>query len=190
MSITRKTITYGGREVPVFERSWQASAPLPYKMTYKLKPGEHWNDAPTSHKQFENYVLLNDGQAVPVGIAIARELMEESAKSAVFTELWAGCLVLVGPDLICISADHGDFKELLAKLRDANQSRFGGLPDVIACFPDGRIAMREAKNLAAKDRLNSNQHKFAHAAYQLLGDQLDLAVVEWGRLITKQGITL
>jgi hypothetical protein len=182
--MTSKTIPYGDREVPIFERPWQAATPSPYKMTYKLKPGEHWAEAPVTHNQFENYVLLDDGQAIPVGAAIARELMSEGAKSAVFTELWHG-LVLVGPDLICVSKDHEDFKELLANLKAANGGRFRGLPDVIACFPDSRIAMREAKNLAAKDRLNTPQHEFARAAYRLLGARLDLGVIQWGRIVAQ-----
>lgn len=185
MTTAYKTIIYGDREVPVFERPWRVAVRSPYRKTYKLKPGEHWAEAPVTHNQFENYVLLDDGQTIPVGAAIARELMSEGAKSAVFTELWHG-LVLVGPDLICISQDHEDFKELLANLRTANGGRFRGLPDVIACFSDGRIVMREAKNLAAKDRLNAPQHEFARAAYQLLGERLDLGVIQWGNIVAQE----
>jgi hypothetical protein len=55
-----------------------------------------------------------------------------------------------------------------------------GLPDVIAIFPDGRVATREAKNVATRERLRGNQHVFASATQNLLGNRLDLAVVEWG----------
>jgi hypothetical protein len=58
-------------------------------------------------------------------------------------------------------------------------AKFRGLPDAIGIFPDGRVALREAK-LAKKDRLNKNQHAFARAARTILGARLDLAVVEWG----------
>lgn len=71
MNATPKTITYGDRQVPVLERSWQTAARSPYKMTYKLKPGHHWKDAPVTNGQFENYVLWGDGQVVPIGAAIA-----------------------------------------------------------------------------------------------------------------------
>ena len=53
------------------------------------------------------------------------------------------------------------------------------MPDVIALFPDGRVAMREAK-VRRKDRLSKTQHPFARVARTLLGDRLDLAVIEWG----------
>ncbi|GAP93511.1 hypothetical protein NIES2104_00170 [Leptolyngbya sp. NIES-2104] len=52
-------------------------------------------------------------------------------------------------------------------------------------FPDGRIAMREAKNVAKKDRLQQNQHDFARVAQNLFGDRLSLAVVEWGHSSTQ-----
>jgi hypothetical protein len=50
---------------------------------------------------------------------------------------------------------------------------------VIALFPDGRVAMREAK-VRGKDRLSKTQHPFARLVRALLGGSLDLAVVEWG----------
>jgi hypothetical protein len=111
---------------------------------------------------------------------IARELMAEGAKSAVFTEMWGG-LVLVGPDLVCVQED-GDIRKILDELRREMDGKLGGLPDVIACFPDGRIAMREAKHITAKykDRLGPKQHALARVAQQLFRDRLDLAVVEWG----------
>lgn len=40
--------------------------------------------------------------------------------------------------------------------------------------------MREAKNIAAKDRLAAKQHSFASVCQCLLGDKLDMAIVEWG----------
>lgn len=87
-----------------------------------------------------------------------------------------------GPDLICLP-DNGPLPTLVAQLRAANRGRLGGLPDVIALFPDGKVALREAKNVAAKDRLGPKQHTFARAAQQLLGPRLDLALVEWGRTL-------
>jgi len=175
---------YGDREVPVIERFWKVAERLPYRKTYRLKPGQHWKEADVTPDQWEYYVLLNDREAVPVGAVITRELLVEGALSAVFTELW-GRLVLVSPDLICVR-EEGLIKELLDVLRTETGGRLGGLPDVIAVFPDGRIAMREAKNAAKKDRLRQNQHDFARVAQKLFGDRLSLAVVEWGRSSTQK----
>jgi hypothetical protein len=179
MTNTPRTAKYGDVEVPVFERDWPTTADrLPYWKTYGLKPGQHWKDAPVTHDQWEYYVLLDEGP-VPAG-AIARELVAEGATSAVFTEMWGG-LVLVGPDLVCVN-EQGDIRKVLDELREATGGKLGGLPDVIALFPNGRIAMREAKHISAnyKDRLGSKQHAFARVAKGLFGDRLDLAIVEWG----------
>lgn len=112
---TVRSIKYGDAEVPVIERYWKTSRRLPYRKTYSLKPGENWREAAVTPRQSETYVLLDDGEAVPVGAVIARELLLEGALSAVFTELWGG-LVLVNPDLICVQED-GLIKELLDQLR-------------------------------------------------------------------------
>ncbi|MBI4782245.1 MAG: hypothetical protein HY785_13140 [Oscillatoriophycideae cyanobacterium NC_groundwater_1537_Pr4_S-0.65um_50_18] len=177
--IPLRTIKYGDAEVPVIERFWKVAERLPYRKTYSLKPGQHWKDAGVTSKQWESYVLLDDGEAIPVGAAIARELLAEGASFAVFTELWGG-LVLVDSDLVCVR-EEGQIQELLDILRTDNGGNLGGLPDAIAIFPDGRIAMREAKNIATKDRLSRKQHDFASIAQRLLGDRLNLTVVEWGR---------
>jgi len=181
MTSNPRTAKFGDTEVPVLERDWTTTAErLPYWKTYGLKPGQHWKDAAITKAQWEYYVLLEDGP-VPVGALIARELMAEGATSAVFTEMWGG-LVLVGPDLVCVN-ENGDIRKVLDELRTATGGSLAGLPDVIACFPDGRIAMREAKHVSTnyKDRLGPKQHAFARVAQRLFGDRLDLAVVEWGR---------
>jgi len=167
-------------EVPVLQRNWTTTNErLPYRKTYVLKPGQSWKDAPITPDQWEYYVSLEEGP-IPAGAMIARELMDEGATAAVFTEMWGG-LVLVGPDLMCVAED-GEICKVLDELRAAMDGKLGGLPDVIACFPDGRIAMREAKHVTAryKDRLGPRQHALARVAQKLFGNKLDLAVVEWG----------
>jgi hypothetical protein len=177
--MNQRTVLYGDDQVRVMERSWVSPSRLPYRKTYGLKPGQHWKEAPVTPEQWEHYVL-RDGEPVPVGAVIASELLAEGASVAVFTELWGG-VVLVGADLVCV-AEEGEIRELLDSLRVATGSRLlGGLPDVIGIFPDGRVAMRAAKNIGAKDRVGPKQHAFARAAQRLLGNRLDLAVVEWGR---------
>ena len=179
MTAATTTIRYGDDQVPVIERTWRVAPLEPYRKTYVLKPGQRWTDAPTTPKQWEHYVQLDDGTSIPVGAAICRELMASGAISAVFTEMWGG-LVLVGPDLVCVGCD-GEIGAVLKALRSANGGLLGGLPDVIGIFPDGRIAMREAKNIGAKDRLGPKQHAIAREARRLFGQRLDLAVVQWGR---------
>ena len=172
-----RTITYGDIETPIIERFWKVAERLPYRKTYKLRLGESWTEADITSEQYESYVILEDGEVIPVGAVIARELISEGALSAVFTELW-GRLVLVNSDLICVQED-GQIKEILDAVRSKTSGSLSGLPDVIAVFSDGRIAMREAK-VAKKDRLQKNQHNFARVAQKLFGNRLDLAVVEWG----------
>lgn len=179
MSIPR-TIIYGDIEVPIIERAWQVSERLPYRKTYSLKVGQHWKEADVTSEQYESYVLLDNGDAIPVGAVIARELLSEGALSAVFTELW-GRFVLVNPDLICVQ-EEGLIKEILDAVRLETDGKLSGIPDVLAVFSNGRIVMREAK-VAKKDRLQKNQHNFARVSQKLFGDRLDIAVVEWGILI-------
>ncbi len=174
-----RTIPFGDMHAPVLERPWRRTAKiLPYRKTYVLKPGQHWADAPTTDRQSEHYAVDASGP-IPVGALVARDLMEEGASVAYFTECYGGgCCVFMSPNLICVEPDD-NFGAILAALRKANGDRWAGLPDAIAYFPDGRVAMRDAK-VAKKDRLSSTQHSFARAARTVLGDKLDLAVVEWG----------
>jgi hypothetical protein len=55
----------------------------------------------------------------------------------------------------------------------------GGFPDVVGARGTS-VMMREMK-LSRRDRLNANQHEFARVAQAMLGERLDLAVVEWDR---------
>lgn len=174
----QRTMKYGSLNVEVIRRPWRAAPRQPYRKTYGLKPGESWLDAPATEKQWECYVLEDDGRCVPVGAKIAQELMAEGAAQAAFVELWGGCVV-VDQTLTCIAPD-GRIREILDAVRERNQGRLAGFPDVIGIFPDGRVALREAKCLDAKDKLNAPQHKLADLLRQLLGPDLDLKVVEWG----------
>ena len=172
------TMRYGNAEVPVVRRRWQPIQRAPYRKTYSLKPGQMWADAPTTEKQWKCYVAEPDGGYVPVGARIAQELVAEGATQAVFVELWGDC-VLVDHTLTCVEA-QGRILEVLDGVRDRNEGRLRGFPDVIGIFPDGRVALREAKCLDAKDRLSQPQHELADLLRLLLGDDLDLRVVEWG----------
>ncbi len=74
---TARTIKYGDEEVPVIERFWKPAERLPYRKTYSLKPGQYWKEAAVTSAQWEHYVLLDGGEAVPVGAVIARELLAD-----------------------------------------------------------------------------------------------------------------
>jgi len=175
-----KTILYGDIQVPVFTRDWlRTPERLPYRKTYLLKPGQRWEDAPFTPTLWEHYVHLPNG-AIPSGAAVAQELIAEGAVAAVWTECYGrGRLVLMSPGLVCIE-QTGELCDILQQIRVANGGRWAGLPDAVGLFPEGRIAMREAK-VAGKDRLSPSQHAFARAARQLFGSRIDFAVVEWGR---------
>jgi hypothetical protein len=171
------TIRWGDEEVPVLQRHWERHAHrLPYRKTYSLKPGDRWHNAPLTEKQWEHYVEI-ENDVIPAGAVIARELLNEGALTAWWTECWGAEPVFISPDLTCVKPD-GELWEVLQRIRLAN-GRWAGLPDVVALFPNGRVVMREAK-VKGKDRLNKPQHAFARVARRLLGDRLDLAVIEWG----------
>lgn len=171
------TIRYGSTDVPLLERDWPEVRADGYRKTYSLRPGQHWLEADVSDKQGELYTSI-DGDVVPVGAAIARELLAEGATWACFTELWHG-LVIMGADLVCVSP-NGEAGQLIDQLRRANGGALAGLPDVIAGFADARVAMREAKARKTGDRLQHAQHVMADVARAVLGERLNLAVVEWG----------
>jgi hypothetical protein len=178
MTPPTKTITYGNEQVPLLERPWKRrNTMVPYYRIERMKPGQKWHDMTDPCKYSEHYVQLADGP-IPVGVMIARELRDEGAIVAMCTDMTLNRLTLLTPDLICVEPIP-PLSELLDALRAANEGSLAGLPDAIAIFPDGSVAMREAK-VAKKDRLNRPQHAFAPVARRLLGGKLDLAVVEWG----------
>ena len=180
-----QTIVYGDLEVPLLKRDWKLTPQrLPYFRTDLLTPGQRWQDAQISHTLWESYVYLPDGP-IPVGAAIARELKAEGATTAIWTDCFrrANC-VIMSPDLVCLPK-NGNLWDILDKLHLANRNKWAGLPDAIALFPDGRVAMREAK-VFKKDRVSVTQHAFANVARQVLGDKLDLSVVEWGYEVAQQ----
>jgi len=172
-----KTIRYGSEQVDVLERAWQTGARLPYRKTYVLKPGESWFDADVTPGQWEHYVLREDGVQVPVGAVIAAELKEAGAVQACFVELWHGC-VLVDESLTCVGVD-GPVGRFLERVKAVNDNLLGGLPDVVAVFPDGRVALREAKNRRARDRLGPKQHQMADLLREHF-PEAEMKVVAWG----------
>jgi hypothetical protein len=184
MTPTGKTIDYGGMPVPLISRPWKSvrgarNETTPYYRIEIMTRGQSWLDmaADPSCGYSEHYPEI-DGAVLPVGVLIARELRDEGAVVAVCTDLTRGELRFVSTDLICIEPPP-PLLPILDQLRAANGNSLRGLPDAMGLFPDGRVALREAKR-AKKDRLNDNQHAFARAAQKVFGDKLDLAVVEWG----------
>jgi hypothetical protein len=170
-----RVIMYGDVEVPVIERPWRAAADVPgYRMTYRLLPGQRWRDAPWSDSQYEHLPVVA-GEVLPVGVAVAAELVDQGADWAYCTEMFGG-LVLLDHRAVCVAVE-GPVADVLDRLREANGGSLSGLPDVIA-QRGAALVLREAKR-RGQDRLQSQQHEFARAAQRLLGPNLDLAVVEW-----------
>lgn len=173
----QRRVNYGGRQAAVLERDWPVAPPQPYRKAFRLRPGDHWRDAERSTTLRERYAII-DGEVVPVAVAIARELVSQGATWAFAAQVWAGRVVLIGPDLVCAAPD-GAVGELL----DALSQRHGGLdglPRVLGGTADGGVLLREASDVGSRDRIGPKQHEFARAAFELLGPRLDLAVVEWG----------
>jgi hypothetical protein len=213
----RGTATCEGRDVSIIQRRWKPAGKVPFREVCKLTPGQHWLDAPeapTASNYSQHYVLLQDPmpmasitswtpviiypedrqlglQYIPAEIAIARELITEGALCAVFTDCWAR-RIFMDTDLWCVQEDSLPIHDFVKALRQTLPKRplLGGLPDVLACFPDGRIAMREAKHVAAKyrDRLGVNQREIARVARTLWSNKVDFAVVEWGAIATKDPV--
>lgn len=176
--MTMRYTRLGDQDVPVYQFDWKAGERQPYRKTYSLVPGQSWWDAEITDKQFENYAFDDDGNQIPVGALIARQLVKEGAKFAVFTEMWARKFVMVDQDLNCVSPSS-QAEEVLVKIKAANDNKLGGFPDVFAIHPDGKLSFREAKSIKAKDRVGPKQHEFANLLRSLFGSKVDLGVVEW-----------
>lgn len=171
------TITYGSERVPLLRRPWKEAADvIGYRETYKLKPGDSWYGASTSDEMYEALVDADDWpEPVPVGVVIAKELVDAGADVAYCVELFPSP-VFIDHTARCVEVEP-TLGSMLSQLVEANGRRYGGMPDVIGRRGAG-ILMREAKR-AGKDHLRPNQHTVADVARCLLGDRLDLAVVEW-----------
>lgn len=176
--MTDLTIMLGSEPVRLLRRPWKAGPRQPYRKTYNLRPGQHWREAEQTHDQWECYVSLDDGEQIPVGALIASELMADGAQVAAFTEQWAGKCILADHQLTCVS-DEVVLVAVLDEIRAETFGRLGGLPDVIGVFPDGTVAFREAKNVAARDKLGPKQHALADVLRKIFAGRMNLAVVEW-----------
>ena len=96
--------------------------------------------------------------------------------------------MLVDQNLVCVSqledgklvcADsHVETGKILTRF-SAERGSFKGFPDVIAVFPNGRIALREVKSVSGKDRLGPNQHDAANVLRTMFGQRAELVLVEW-----------
>jgi hypothetical protein len=167
---------WGDDEVRVDRRSWRASSDVSgYRKTYGLRPGELWADAPVAEGQYEHLVDA-DGDPIPVGVMIARELVDGGADWAVMVELWGGT-VLVDHRAVCVPLD-GPIGELLSLMVEANGGRWGGFPDVVGASGD-TVLLREAKVAGNRDRLRENQHEFLRAMRLTFGERVDAVVVQW-----------
>lgn len=178
-AVNESTVMLGNKPAKLIRRPWKSGPRQPYRKTYDLMPGQLWIDVEETLDQWEHYVAMDDGRQIPVGALIAQDLIHEGAEVGAFSELWAGKCVLVDQNLLCIS-DNEVLTSVLDQIREANSGKLGGLPDVMAVHSDGRMWFREAKNVAAKDRLEPKQHALANLLRKIYQERVDLGVVEWG----------
>ncbi len=171
------TIRWGRLEVPLIQTAWRSEGRHSYRKTYALQPGQAWRDAPVTPNQLEWYVSDKSRGHVPVGALIADEFASAGAIETAFVEMW-GSVAFVDHNLVCIPSD-GPIGQIFIEAKRANGNKGAGFPDVVAVFPDGRIAFREAKNRSKKDRLQPQQHQMADVLRDLYGSRADFAVVEW-----------
>ena len=176
------TIAYGSQDVPVVERpQWQPVFRCPYRRLRELTPTTTWFDLnpPSPDKLWETHVAQPTGTAMHPGVLAAQELINTGARHAYVVEAWDGRNGVMRADLHGASADepiHG----LIDRFMKANEGRLGGFPDVVAFWDDGRVSLQELK-LHRKDQLKAKQHAAADCLRSLLGDRLDLKVLEWGQ---------
>lgn len=171
------SVLYGDVPVPIWRGPWQKSTTGVdgFRMISELRPGQHWSEARVEPNMVEGLADV-DGEALPVGVAIAANLIRDGADWAYCTELFSNRpLVLLDHTAHCVAVD-GPVGVLVDSLAEANGS-LAGLPDVIASCGDV-VVFREAKQ-AKKDRLTSTQHAMARTARRIFGFSVDLAVIEW-----------
>lgn len=173
-------IEFGSESVSVYWGDWK---PAPeelyrrsYRKTYDLKPGQSWFDLEVGGDQVEAYATDELGRAVPVDPVAASELKLNGATDVAFVELWGG-VTLVNENLVCISAAGNALGRILDRVKES-RGRLGGFPDVLALFPDGRIAFREIKR-HKKDGIRPNQHEAADCLRKIFDSRADIAIVEW-----------
>ena len=172
------TICFGSERVPLYRATWKRAPDQPYRRTYDMQPGDRWFEMPTSKEQKEIYALDESCSTVPIGAMVARHLKREGGET-VFVELWKGTVVLVDENLICVAPAESAAGPILQRYKERSGKRgAGGFPDVVAVFPDSRIAFREIKK-KKKDRVSRDQHKAADILRGMYGSRADLAIVEW-----------
>lgn len=176
MRKTEKMIRFGSGNVPVYRGDWKPATKQPYRKTYALKPGQSWFDIESTGSQIETYAMDQLGRAVPVDAMVASELKTKGATDAAFVELWGG-IVLVDENLVCISPAGNALWQIINQVKKT-RGRLSGFPDVLALFPDGRIAFREIKKRTG-DSIRPNQHEVADLLREMFGSRADLAIVEW-----------
>lgn len=168
---------FGDREIQEMTFQWEVAPLVPMRKLYTLNVGQHVDEAPTTENQHELWVMW-DGRPIPAGAALCRELKSDM-DWIFFTETWGAQMRLFDSELICRPLEE-PWGPVIEELIAANGGRIGGFPDVIGKRHDGRVVLCELKARDSKDRLQKNQHEFADAATNLLGESLDLMVVVWG----------
>ena len=174
------TMTYGSQTVQIIERpDWQPISKCPCRRINQLTPDKTWFDLKPELSEYETHVMQPSGVPVPPGLLAAQELINAGARHAYVVEAYYKHKAVMRADLHGASADE-PIHELIKRFRAANEGRIGGFPDVAGFWDDGRVSLQELK-LHRKDQLSAKQHAAADCLRSLLGDHLDLKVLEWGQ---------
>jgi hypothetical protein len=81
------SVMYGDDLVPVWRRPWRSAGDLGgFRMISELEVGQHWTEARLAPNMHEHLPVI-DGAPVPVGVAIAADLIRDGADVAYCTEL-------------------------------------------------------------------------------------------------------
>ena len=152
----------------------------PYRRLANLKPGQSWFDLPEEKKESasQHFVKQLKGDSIPPEAAAAQMLISEGAEEAYVIENWHGIGVM-SHDLRGVNKEGCKVWDLIEKYKQHSGRKYGGgFPDVVAYWSDGSVSMCEVK-IKNKDDLNNNQKRGVESYVAILGDKLDLRIIEW-----------
>lgn len=161
-----------------FRPTWKGLR-SPWRRLSKLLPDQSWFDLPEPDIESQNqiYVIQDTSPPIPPEAMAAKELVTAGATEALVVENWLGIGVM-NHQLIGVRPEHRIWKLIEAYKSASGKQGGGGFPDVVAFWPNQMVSMCEVK-VKGKDRLNRNQIEGVRHLRSMLGERLDLRVLEW-----------